>query len=547
MDVVLFFCKAVWWLLRMLGRGVRWLFGLALRDRRARREGVHGTARFATRWELLRGGVLSGKGPVIGRGPWGRLIRFTSDGLVFVFAATGAGKGIGIVVPTLLDYPGSILVTDPKGENYAITRRRRERFGKVRMLSPTDLVHSNRLNPLDIVRVGSDLEADDARALARLMVKPDAREAHWDDKALSLLTALILHTLREPPETRTLAHVRALSVGGPETFRATLEEIAYNSSSTLAAETASGFLSQIPQEPSSKAGEFESVLSNVQKATEQWSAGSPAGRLSGASDFSLDELVDGVCTLYLCVDEELLQVYERWLRVMTGCVLATLTRAKYRPRSRHKVVLLLDEVAVLGPLDPLEKQSGLLRAYCTPVLIWQSMPQVRRVYGDGAAAFLANASCRVFFGINDNDTATYVSTMVGNTTTLSRSTGVSQSSDAWLRHNQQQGHSESGYWLLDPSEVQRLPVNRLVAKFRDIPFSTLAGRLNYRKMLRWRGMWDEWRGQSLPASARASLTRQDSPEFAPRMPEGSGSRGYRDPLGSIGATRSDQHPPSRRS
>lgn len=493
MDFLVLLGKAIWWLIRMLWRGMGWLLGLARRDRSFRKGGVHGSARFATRWELLWGGVLSGKGPVLGRGPYGRLIRFTHDGLVWVFATTGAGKGIGIVIPTLLDYPGSMLVTDPKGENYAITRRRRETFGKVRMLSPTDLGRSDRFNPLDIVRMDSDLEADDAKALARLMVKPDAREAHWDDKAVSLLTALILHTLREPPETRTLAHVRTLSVGGPATFRDTLKEIAFNSTSTLAAEIASGFLSQVDEESSNSSDEFKSVLSNVAKATEQWSAGSPAGRLSGSSTFSLDELVDGVCTLYLCVDEELLQVYERWLRVMTGCVLATLIRAKYRQRSRYKVVLLLDEVAVLGPLDPLEKQSGLLRAYCIPVMIWQSMPQVASVYGEkAAAAFLANASCRVFFGVNDNDTAEYVAKMVGNTTTLSRSSGVSQASDALLRHNQQEGKSESGYWLLDPSEVQRLPVSRLVIKFRDVSFSTLASRLNYRKMGRWRGMWDAW-------------------------------------------------------
>ncbi|OYZ99750.1 MAG: hypothetical protein B7X99_06765 [Rhizobiales bacterium 17-65-6] len=494
MDVLLFLCKAVWWLLRILGRGVLGLFGLARRDRHARRDGAHGTARFAYRWELLFGGVLSGKGPVIGRGPWRRLMRFTHDGLMFVFATTGAGKGVGIVIPTLLDYPGSILVTDPKGENYAITRRRREQLGSVRMLNPTDLAASDRFNPLDMIRVGSDLEADDAKAVARLMVKPDAQEAHWDDKAISLLTALILHTLREPPETRTLAHVRALSVGGPETFRATLEEIAYRSTSTLAAEIASGFLGQIGDDPGRTSEEFKSVLSNVAKATEQWSAGSPAGRLSASSTFSLNELVDGVCTLYLCVDEELLQVYERWLRVMTGCVLATLTRAKYRPRSRYRVVLLLDEVAVLGPLDPLENQSGLLRAYCTPVLIWQSMPQMAAVYGEKrAGAFLANATCRVFFGVNDNDTAEYVATMVGNTTTFTSSFGVSQASDALIRHNQQQGKSESGYWLLDPSEVQRLPVTRLVAKFRDIECSTLVRRIDYRRAWRWRGLWDTWR------------------------------------------------------
>ncbi|WP_428031399.1 type IV secretory system conjugative DNA transfer family protein [Ancylobacter sp.] len=299
---------------------------------------------------------------------------------MMVFAATGAGKGIGIVIPTLLDYPGSILVTDPKGENYAITAAYRRQVGTVRMMNPADLVLSDRWNPMDIIRAKTGLEADDAKALAKLMIKPDAREAHWDDKAASLLTALILHTLRAPPELRHLGHVRRLSVGGIEAMRDTLEEIVRDGS-VAAAEIASGFLGQIPQKPTTKAGEFESVLSNVQKATEPWSSGSAAGQLSRRSTFALSDLVSEVTTLFLCVDEELLPVYDRWLRVMTGCVIAQIMRSKHQPRRYPKVLLLLDEVAVLGPLESLERQAGLLRAYCTPVLIWQAEGQRARKMG----------------------------------------------------------------------------------------------------------------------------------------------------------------------
>lgn len=141
-----------------------------------------------------------------------------------------------------MPYPGSMVVTDPKGENYEITRRRRASFGKVRMLNPTELEHSDRYNPIDIIRIGTPNEADDAAALASLMIKPDAREAHWDDKAASMLKALILHTLQEPDESRTLAAVRRLSVGTPQVFLATLETIADESPSLAAREIAAGFL-----------------------------------------------------------------------------------------------------------------------------------------------------------------------------------------------------------------------------------------------------------------------------------------------------------------
>ncbi len=488
-----------------------------------RKRGSHGSSRWATRREQWWGGAISGEGVILGRGAFGRLLRFSKDGLVMVFATTGAGKGLGVVIPSLLTYRGSMLVTDPKGENYAITRRHRSTLGKVRMMSPTDLEHSDRFNPMDIIRQGAASEADDAQALAGLMVKPDARESHWDDKAVSLLKALILHTLYEPPESRNLATVRRLSVGSKETFLATLEDIAADSPSMAAREIVAGALTSATGKEGSFSDEFGSVLSNLQKATEPWSKTSPAGRLSSSSTFDLAELTTDVSTLYLCVDEDVLDVYERWLRVMVGCTLKILTRAKANPPKR-KVMLLLDEVAVLGRLDPLEKQSGLLRAYCTPVLIWQNLPQVEEVYGSGAKAFLANASARVFFGLNDNDTAQYVATMVGNTTILSNSTGISRSADGWESKSRQEGQSESGYWLLDAAEAQRLPLTRAVIKLRNVPFPILAKRIDYRKIRRWRGLWDMWRG--VPPKGMNSEPVEIHPPALPPLPLPSSSSGF---------------------
>ncbi len=498
MDLVILLFKSAYWTLSFLRKACWWILRLLFRIARKRRRkgGSHGSSRWATRWEQLRHGAITGEGIVLGRGAFRKLLRFSSDGMVMVFASMGSGKGLGVVIPSLLTYRGSMVVTDPKGENYDITRRRRSALGKVRMLNPTDLEHSDRYNPMDIIRVGTPNEADDAAALASLMIKPDAREAHWDDKASSMLKALILHTLQEPSDSRTLGAVRRLSVGTPHVFLATLEDITDNSPSLAAREIAAGFLTSALEPGGGFSSEFKSILSNLQKATEPWSAGSPAGVLSSSSTFDLTELTAETSTLFLCVDEDVLTVYERWLRVMVGCAIKTLTRAKTAP-PRRKVVLLLDEVAVLGRLDPLERQSGLLRAYCTPVLIWQNLPQIHEVYGRGAEAFLANASARVFFGINDNHTATYVANMLGNMTTLSRSTGVSHSGELWDNGNHQKGQSESGYWLLDPAEVQRLPLTRTIIKLRNVPYSILGRRLDYRKVRRWRGQWDRWRGATV--------------------------------------------------
>ena len=157
MDVLLGFLRLTDWLLRGLLRLVWWLVKLPFRlhRQRLRKGGTHGSSRWATRWELLKNKALTGEGVILGRSAFWRFLRFSKDGMVMVFAATGSGKGLGIVIPNLLTYKGSMVVTDPKGENYAITRRRRSSFGKVRMLNPTDLAHSERYNPLDIIRAGT--------------------------------------------------------------------------------------------------------------------------------------------------------------------------------------------------------------------------------------------------------------------------------------------------------------------------------------------------------------------------------------------------------
>ncbi len=449
--------------------------------------GTLGTARFASDWEMFWAGVRRGKGPIVGRR--GRsFLRFNKDGMITVFAPMGAGKGVGIVIPNLLSYPGSIVCTDIKGENHAITARRRRKFGKVRRLDTTQPLISDGFNPLDMIRIGSWHEKDDAEALAKLMVIPEGQGSHWDSKAEGLLTCLILHTVHLDADRRTLAHVRMLSTLPPQSFQELLRHISTNGS-LASAELATSFIAMDGSE------EFRSVLSNTEKATRIWSSGSPAGEIASRSSFQLSELIDGNTTLFLVVDEEKLLVYTGFLRVMVGSVINTMTRAKHGKRPRHKVLLLLDEAAALGTLEPLERGVGYLRAYCTPILIFQDMNQLRELYRR-AGSFLANATCKVFFNVADLDAARFLSELVGQAATFSRNEGTSRANTDLLYHNMSLGISETSRWLLDPSEVMRLPGHLSLVFYRSdiLRFPVLARKINYRQWrhIHWWGKFDRW-------------------------------------------------------
>lgn len=489
--------RAVILFLRLAWFAARFLFWISLRLIRALRSlyrwggfnpgGALGSARFANRWELFWSGVQRGNGPIIGRS--GRsFLRFNKDGMITVFAPMGAGKGVGIVIPNLLEYRGSVVCTDIKGENRAITHRRRREFGPVRVLDTTDPLVSDHFNPLDMVRVGTIHEKDDAEALAKLMIIPDGKESHWDSKAEGMVTCLILHVVRLDPERRSLSQLRSLSTLPPESFKELLHEIARDGS-RASAELAGSFLAMEGSE------EFRSVMSNTEKATRIWSAGSPAGAISSRSTFKLSALVERTKTVYLIVDEEKLAVYAGFLRVMVGCVLNALTRSKNIKRPKQKVLLLLDEAAALGALEPLERGVGYLRAYCTPILIFQDLDQLRALY-KRAGSFLANATCKVFFNVADLDAARFISGMIGQTTSLAHNQGTSQANTDFLRQHHSLGMAETGRWLLDPSEVMRLPGKRSLILFRSdiLRYPVLASKINYRawRHIRWWGKFDRW-------------------------------------------------------
>ena len=96
------------------------------------------------------------------------------------FAPTRSGKGVGLVVPTLLGWTGSAVVHDIKGENWQLTAGSRSRFSHCLLFNPTDC-RSARYNPLLEVRRGPD-EVRDVQNIADILVDPvittDRRSYH---------------------------------------------------------------------------------------------------------------------------------------------------------------------------------------------------------------------------------------------------------------------------------------------------------------------------------------------------------------------------------
>jgi type IV secretion system protein VirD4 len=498
MDVIKFMYAVISWLLisllklvlwcgRMGWRGLRWAF--------RKRPTTFGSSRWGGLADAFKARLMGRHGLIIGKA-WGRLLRFRGDGGLLVIAPMGAGKGVSVVIPNLLDCPGSVFCLDVKGELAAITRRDRARRGPVYELDAIHPDTSHCFNPLSLIR--RDCLADDSAMIADLLVTPSGGDRHWDDAARNLIGTVIAHVLTSlPRELHTLAQVATIVAAEPSTFIATLEAMARSPVASIAHEgraclgsiDASGNL----------ADELKSVKRNAAKFMAIWAIDRSAGQISEGSNFDMVDLHRQTISVFVKVPEDRLSTYSSFLRVMMGCAVVAMVRAKDLPRPAHKPLLLFDECASLGRLDVLERGMGWLREYANVLSVWQSVGQLRSLYGqDGARIFLGAAGVKIVMGINDNDTANDLAMAIGHTTVATTNTGHSQASSDLLRHQQQVGASEGQRYLIDPAELQRLGANTTLLIPRGAPpFKTR--KLLYYKHRAFKGRFDAWRAAA-PAS-----------------------------------------------
>ncbi len=217
----------------------------ALRRKPSASSRAHGSSRWATTAEMKRAGLLQGAGVVLcqtGDAEFrttldsagktrvtsrrlGSLVRHDGPEHVFCFAPTRSGKGVGLVIPTLLSWPHSVLVYDIKKENWALTAGWRRQFSRTWRFEPTS-IDSVRFNPLLEIRKGLS-EVRDTQNVADILVDPTGeRETrdHWQTAAHALLCGAILHVLYAEGD-KTLAGVAAVLSDPACTQRQTLSRI----------------------------------------------------------------------------------------------------------------------------------------------------------------------------------------------------------------------------------------------------------------------------------------------------------------------------------
>jgi len=425
------------------------------------------------------------------------MLGWAGDGHIITVAPTRAGKGVGLVVPNLLHYPGSVIVVDPKGENYAITAEYRRRVLKQEIvcLDPFHTIskHTDSINPFDGVvdykkHPSTYLDAnpelgDIAANIAEAMIMRDgnSKDPHWDDKSRSLLKGLILAVMcgKGPKHQRHLSEVRALLA---QPFDSIMEFL--NIDMALDGTAAGGLVRRAANEIlSCGSEELKSIISTSLKHTEFLDSHLVCQALGDYDDgckgtYDLSELkTQGGVSIYMVIPPHHLTRYVRCIRLWVTMSMSAMTRHKGKPADGCPVLFMLDEMAQLGTMEMMRQAVSLLAGYGMSIwMIWQDLSQLKALYEHDWSTFLANAKIQQFFGINDHETAKYISEMLGAATIqVSTSSSGDSYKKTMILVNTKEGKntsvskSEISRNLLNPDEVRRLNKKAVLTFVQGIP------------------------------------------------------------------------------
>jgi type IV secretion system protein VirD4 len=426
------------------------------RAREAKNVETYGSARWAEKGEVKAAGLLGADGVVLGKLERDYL-RHDGPEHVLCFAPTRSGKGVGLVVPSLLTWPGSAIVHDIKGENWQLTAGFRAKHGRVMLFDPTN-PKSAAYNPLLEVRRG-DWEVRDVQNVADVLVDPEGsldKRNHWEKTSHSLLVGAILHVLYAEAD-KTLAGVAGFLSDPKQPIEATLKammttpHLGEAGPHPVVASTARELLNKSENERSGVLSTAMSFLGLYRDPV--------VAHVTRRCDWRIADLIADPrpATLYLVVPPSDISRTKPLIRLVLNQIGRRLTEDLHAKERKHRVLMMLDEFPALGRLDFFESALAFMAGYgLKAFLIAQSLNQIEKAYGPNNS-ILDNCHVRVSFATNDERTAKRVSDALGTATEMKAMKNYAgHRLSPWLGHLMV-SRSETARPLLTPGEVMQLP------------------------------------------------------------------------------------------
>ena len=450
-------------------------------------EFLHGSARWAEKKDIQAAGLLprpeflkkqaNSSGVYVGawEDPRGRHHYLRHDGPehILTYAPTRSGKGVGLVIPTLLSWPHSSVITDLKGELWALTAGWRQQHGgnKVLRFEPaSDSSEAVCWNPLDEIRIATEYEVGDVQNLATLIVDPDGKgmESHWQKTSFALLVGVILHALYKARNEGAAASLPAVDamLADPErdTDQLWAEMSTYSHLNGENHPVVGSAARDMMDRPEEEAG---SVLSTAKSYLALYRDPVVARNVS-RSEFRIKDLMhhSDPVSLYIVTQPNDKARLRPLVRVLVNMIVRLLAdRMSFdqgRPVAhyKHRLLAMLDEFPSLGKLEILQESLAFLAGYGIKCyLICQDLNQLKsRETGYGPdETITSNCHIQNAYPPNRIETAEHLSRLTGQTTVVKEQITTSGRRAGPILGQVSRTMQEVQRPLLTPDECLRMP------------------------------------------------------------------------------------------
>jgi type IV secretion system protein VirD4 len=447
-------------------------------------QSIHGEARFATASDLAQKGMFksSETAIVVGKKD-GKLVQFSGQQFVILAAPTRSGKGVGIVIPNLLTYQGSMVVLDTKQENFDLTSGWRASQGqKVFLFNPfAEDGRTHRWNPLTYVSSDPNFRVSDLMSIAA-MLYPDgsADQKFWVSQSRNAFLAFTLFQLEKREyQTRlglaeslrvpcTLGAIYRLSSGNGSDLKEYLQGLAKADFLSSDAKTAfANLLSQAEDTLSSIMGSFKEPLNS-------WINPIVDAATSG-DDFLLTDLRKHKMTVYVGILPNKLAESRLIVNLLFSQIINLNTKElpQNNPDLKYQCLLLMDEFTSIGKVEIIASAVSYMAGYNIRLLpIIQSMSQLDSTYGrESARTLMTNHALQIVYTPREQQDANEYSDMLGYTTVKKRNVTRGRET-SYSEHEERRA-------LMLPQELKAMSPKKEIFLCESIPHPVMCDKIRY--------------------------------------------------------------------